>query len=58
MTGNSTPSDASYLASMYNSPSQTARAKGYDFGPYLLEMACLEFTQLHEIAEPELGRHA
>jgi hypothetical protein len=59
MTDQRTPFDAKYIASMCNSLSKMARAQGYELGAYLLEMACLEFTQLHEIAErkPALGKH-
>ena len=55
MTVTTVPCDAKYIASMCNSLSKMAREQGYDLGAYLLEMACLEFTQLQEAAEQDTG---
>ena len=53
MTGTTAPCDVKYIAGMCNSLSKMAREQGYELGAYLLEMACLEFTQLQEAAEQE-----
>lgn len=50
--------DADYLASMCSEFAKIAAAQGYDHGAYLLEMAALEFQQVHARLDLTLAQEA
>ena len=49
--------NAKYIASMCSELATLAERNGFDFGSYLLKIACLEFTSRHGCSETDASEN-